>query len=195
MTRFEMTKDEAAALAGFIELLRRRLPGDTWHKPGIEDALGRARKRADAPDLAHAAIAAACRPENRTPAIIGMDGPHWRESVKPPRSEQLDNAGRCSVCYESQQRCRALWTDDHDFVSIAQATAARLARKPESVIRTVAALKDELAPIAPRPEPSGLDALTTRRPDLAAAADRIAALNPGLHVDDEAAAAAGEVTG
>ena len=184
MTAFEMTKDEAAALARFIELIRKRLPGDTWHKPGIEDALARARKRADCPDLAHAAIAAALRPENRTPAVIGMDGPHWREATRPPRPEQIDNAGRCSICYESQPRCRERWSDDHDFQSVTAATAERLSRQAESVHRTVAALKDELTPTAPSPEPTGLDALTERRPELAAAAEAIAAANPGLRVPE-----------
>lgn len=166
MTGFEMTKDEAAALARFIELLRRRLPGDTWHKPGIENALGIARKRADAPDLAHAAIAAAIRPENRTPAVIGMDGPHWREATKPPRPEHVDDGRRCSVCSEPRERCESLWADDHPFESVTQATAARLARKPESVTRTVAALKDELCPTAPPPEPRTLaDRLAQLPPD------------------------------
>lgn len=39
------------------------------------------------------------------------------------------------------------------------------------------------APIAPPPEPRGLDALTERRPELAAAAEAIAAANPGLRAD------------
>jgi hypothetical protein len=192
MTAFEMTKDEAAALARYIELIRKRLPGEVWHKPGIENALGSARKRADSPDLAAAAIAAARRPENRTPAVIGMDGPHWREASRPPRPEQLDNAGRCSICYESQQGCVARWSDDHEFESVAAANAKRLARKPESVKRTVAALKDELAPIAPPPPARGLDALEARNPKLKAAVDRVRASLPGVAGD--AAEVGGQVS-
>lgn len=162
---FEMTLPEARALATYIELIRKRMPGDSWHRPGVEDALARARHRAPSPDLALAAISAATRPENRTPAIIGMDGPHWREASKPPRPEQLDDAGRCSVCSEAQERCRRLWPDDHEFLSVAAATAARLERNQDTRKRIVEAVKAEVVPTTEQPEPASLE-------------DRLAALPP-----------------
>jgi hypothetical protein len=91
----------------------------------------------------------------------------------------VDPANRCGVCSESRERCARIWVDDHVFDDGK--------RDPIDVPRTVAALKDELAPIAPRTEPTGLDALTERRPELAVAAARIAALNPGLTNEMEAA--------
>lgn len=74
----EITQDQAQALAGFLATLR---PADApWDTPGIVAALGRARARSDAAGLAIAAIRAAAEPTNRTPAIIGFDGNHWRDN-------------------------------------------------------------------------------------------------------------------
>lgn len=101
----ELSHTQAKALAAFVNALR-----PDWDKPGIEDALGRARRRADAPTLAIAAIRAATSAKNRTPAVIGMDGEHWRTPVParvphyaPKPSEECDRhpgqyADACSGC-------------------------------------------------------------------------------------------------
>jgi len=69
-----ITDDQARALAQLVSLLS----GDKrWDVAGVRAALSKARRQASAPDLAIAAIRCAVNPEARTPAVIGMDGPHW----------------------------------------------------------------------------------------------------------------------
>lgn len=138
---FEMTKDEAVALARFIELLRRRLPGDPWHKPGIENALAQARDRAPAPDLALAAIKAAMLGSNRTPAIIGMDGPHWQAASRPPKTDRPTSSERCSICSHRESRCRQLWTGDHEFESAAAASRRKAELDPEALHTAAVAVR------------------------------------------------------
>ncbi|WP_102157688.1 hypothetical protein [Zhihengliuella halotolerans] len=70
-----LTKIQAEKLAEFIHLLR-----DGWDVPGIVHALGTARVKGAAGAVAQAAIRAAIDPTNRTPAVIAMDGKHWRAS-------------------------------------------------------------------------------------------------------------------
>lgn len=143
---FELTQNEAHALAGFIALIRDRVPGPEWHKAGIEDALARARKIAPAPDLAIAAIRAAREPLNRTPAVIGMEGPHWQGSNTPPR-RPFDPNTTCGVCGFSQAECRRRWSDDHEFESISR-TKARRAASELDVPRAVAGLREVKATYA-----------------------------------------------
>ena len=114
MTYLEMTYKQGKALAAFL----RELRGD-WDKPGIEHALGVARGKGTAPVVAVAAIRAAAQASNRTPAVIGMDGAHWREpatgqpkathaTLRPPqRHEECPEhggewAGTCRGCAADQ---------------------------------------------------------------------------------------------
>jgi hypothetical protein len=94
------------------------------------------------------------------------------------RLATVDPANRCGICSEARERCARIWAGDHVFEAPGP--------KPSTdVPRVVAELKTSLAPIAPRTEPSGLDALESRRPELAATRVRLAALNPGLAVERE----------
>lgn len=163
---FEMTAQEASHLAAFLEKLRKRIPGDPWQKPGIENALGTARHRANAPDLAIAAIRAAEIPTNRTPAVIGMDGPHWRETTKPPRPLPVEPNNRCTVCSEHRDRCRELWTGDHDFTPPIEKLA------PDVIHGAVEALREDLP--------------TTRPPTPRPTLDDLAASDPAMHERVEA---------
>lgn len=69
------TLDAIAVLV--IEL--RRETGQPWDPPGVMAALQPLADHDPAP-LAIAAIRAATNPTNRTPAVIGLDGPHWRDT-------------------------------------------------------------------------------------------------------------------
>lgn len=106
----QMTLAQAKEVARSVHAIRR-----DWDRPGIEDALGRARHLADAPSLAVAAHRAAAEPANRTPAVIALDGPHWRDATKPPRFPAPAAGDRCSTCSERKDRCIALWSHDHAF--------------------------------------------------------------------------------
>lgn len=175
---FEMNQHEAAALAGFLEKLRKRIPGDPWHKPGIENALGQARHRAQAPDLAIAAIAACIEPINRTPAIIGLDGPHWREATKPPRPLQVEPNERCSVCSQHHDKCRAIWSDDHEFESAATAAKRAAESDPAAVSGAIAALREDLPVTKPPTPPRTLDELAERDLKLKGRVDAVRAQIP-----------------
>lgn len=69
-----ITDDQARALAQLVALLS----GDKrWDVAGVRSALSKARHKAPAAALAIAAIRCATNPDAKTPAVIGMDGPHW----------------------------------------------------------------------------------------------------------------------
>lgn len=69
-----ITDDQARALAQLVALLS----GDKrWDVAGVRSALSKARHKAPAANLAIAAIRCATNPDAKTPAVIGMDGPHW----------------------------------------------------------------------------------------------------------------------
>lgn len=83
-----MTEQEARSLARTIELMR-----PTWQAAGIIAALGQARLKANKWTVALAAINAAAEDENRTPAVIPMEGRHWpvMEAPKsPPKFPKLE---------------------------------------------------------------------------------------------------------
>lgn len=105
-----MTLAQAKEIARSVHAIRR-----DWDRPGIEDALGRARFLADAAAVAVAAHRAAANPANRTPAIIALDGPHWRDAEKPPHFAPPPAAERCSTCSEREDVCRTRWSGDHVF--------------------------------------------------------------------------------
>lgn len=86
----EITGDQARALAALVATLR---PG--WDAPGVLAALRDARTKGSADQVAHAAITAAMDPANRTPAVIGLDGPHWA-GVRPVETRGA-NYDRCQV--------------------------------------------------------------------------------------------------
>ena len=75
-----ITDDQARALAQLVALLS----GDKrWDVAGVRSALSKARHRAPAHELAIAAIRCAVSPQAKTPAVIGMDGPHWSTPSAP----------------------------------------------------------------------------------------------------------------
>lgn len=104
MTAWRMTPQERQALAQFVVLLRRPMPGQPWHRAGVADVLDQAADMAPAPELAQAMIRVAANPVNRTPAILLHEGPHWRgaEAVHVPPPSPVD---RCKVCSRSRQVC------------------------------------------------------------------------------------------
>jgi hypothetical protein len=107
-----LTLAQAKEIARSVHAIRR-----DWDRPGIEDALARARFLGDPASVAIAAHRAAAVAGNRTPAVIALDGPHWRDAEKPPHFAAPTPAERCSTCSEREDVCRARWSGDHDFAS------------------------------------------------------------------------------
>ncbi len=86
--------DQATKLAALIHALR-----PDWDKPGILDALAKARNRGNASDVCIAAIRCATGGHARTPAVIALDGAHWRPpETKPMGGSRVLVTGRCDDC-------------------------------------------------------------------------------------------------
>jgi hypothetical protein len=127
MTINQMTHRQGQALARFIATLR-----PDWDTPGIEDALGRARELAPCGDLAIAAIKAAGNPAARTPAIIGMEGPHWRGAEHKPQ-RRFEASRVCAICSQSPEECARRWHDDHEFLAVDRARGKTSVPPPEEI--------------------------------------------------------------
>jgi len=142
-----ITDDQARALAYLVSLLRAGRNG--WDQAGVRAAIHKARMNADAHDLCVAAIRAAQNPTNRTPAVIAMDGPHWRtgggeltRDLPAPRCDKPGHtsypATNCGACRsEALQVDKVLPEPDPDVAAIASRGADRARRA------LAAALKEE----------------------------------------------------
>jgi hypothetical protein len=137
MTNFKITAPEARRAAELVSMFRSRSGGVEWHKPGIEDALMKHADMADAPELVVAMIRACLEPVNRTPAIIGHPGPHWKAADAPvvyvkPRPDQ-----RCAVCQAADGPAHPV---DHEWMS--PASSPRRTGK-QALIEQVRAMHEE----------------------------------------------------
>jgi hypothetical protein len=94
--------DQAKALAAFINTLR-----PDWDKPGILHYVGAARFRGDTAGVSIAAIRAALDPNNRTPAVIAMDGRHWNHAdVHVLATRRYDHpCRRCDCWHGPDEAC------------------------------------------------------------------------------------------
>jgi hypothetical protein len=90
----KFTPNHAKHLTALVEALR-----PDWDRPGIADAIWRSRDRGTALEVCIAAVKA-CVMSNRTPGVLPLDGPHWRETVHVPngRPGTADKASHCSAC-------------------------------------------------------------------------------------------------
>lgn len=84
-------RDTAHALAALVHHLR-----SDWDTAGILKALSDSRDRANAWQLAHAALYAAEIRTNRTPAVIALSGAHWTRGNAAGEAGDI-RAPRCKV--------------------------------------------------------------------------------------------------
>jgi len=106
-----LSATQARALAALVHELRQ-----DWDATGILTALHAARNRSTPAGVAIAAIRAASVASNRTPAMIALEGSHWRDAA--PRAD----APRCTVPgheHELAHACRACVSDLHAGVDVA----------------------------------------------------------------------------
>lgn len=98
----QTSRNDAQTITDWVHQIR-----PAWDKPGIASALFK-RRDAQPARLALAALAAAATPTNRSPAIIAMEGPHWRigegiesESDRHPSNEDVRTL--CAECFKPQR--------------------------------------------------------------------------------------------
>ena len=145
-----ITDDQARALAHLVAALR---PG--WDVAGIRSALSSARHRAPAHELAIAAIRCT-QGDARTPAVIAMDGPHWRTpgastTTAPSRTEKCPEVGHGSFLAWNCGACRAedLAADDAQPTPTTTPDperAAIAARGAQQVRQALATARQETTP-------------------------------------------------
>lgn len=119
-----ITREEATALAELICAVRPQ-----WNTRGVlsKGLAPLAKHPAPLPVIAWAAIRAAQDPDNRTPAVIPLNGPHWNlsDQPKPPRltpdlecpqhlGQWAGNCRSCAVDGISHPGDPVLTHDDHD---------------------------------------------------------------------------------
>lgn len=95
MNEWKFSPDHSKALAALIQSLR-----PDWDLPGINDALYRAKDRGDAIEVCVGALRGSV-PTNRTPAVIPLDGNHWRDTVAAHVAKRVtaaDKAVHCERC-------------------------------------------------------------------------------------------------
>lgn len=89
----KFTPEHAKQLTPLVQALR-----PDWDRPGIADAIWKARDKGSAIDVC-VAVVKACVLSNRTPAVIPLDGNHWRETTTQTRRPGMaDKAKHCDEC-------------------------------------------------------------------------------------------------
>jgi hypothetical protein len=118
-----MSHQQATTLAAFVHTLR-----PDWDVPGIVAALGQVRDRAVAGEVAVAAIRAATDHGNRTPAVIAMDGKHWRGGDPTSRTVNtgVGKCGSCGTYHTADAPHAAPATRDSEVKRVALAEMRRL---------------------------------------------------------------------
>jgi len=122
----EISRDQAQAIAQAVTALR-----PDWQPQGIVKALGDARARGTAFEVAHAALYAAADPTNRTPAVIPLAGAHWaraKASSTQTGGDNMPGVTRCEVPGHEAERahnCRSCQSERIAAPSMATTTAAQ----------------------------------------------------------------------
>ena len=95
-----------------------------WDTPGVMAALRRCADR-DLAALVHAATWAANNPAtHHTPAVIALDGPHWRIQPDPDPQPEPDHGPVCHICRRpARDHGRIPLCAGHDFVDARTAPA------------------------------------------------------------------------
>lgn len=105
ITTGPLTPNQRHTLTGLLSALR-----PDWDATGIHVALRTASDRGSAIEVVRAAIEAAALASNRTPAIIGMAGPHWTTKtsghVPATREERCPKEFHTGTAWNCPQ-CRA----------------------------------------------------------------------------------------
>jgi hypothetical protein len=118
-----------------------------WDAPGVMAAIGKVKDRTLA-DVVLAVIRAADDREAKTPGVISAPGSsHWKErGTRTRTAEPYDRGGTCHTCSLPHAKCRALWADDHDYVSVHE-YAKTVNTDPGRIARILESVKGEKQPM------------------------------------------------
>lgn len=98
----------------------------------------------------------ASEPHSASPYRVLENGPWWRAAGiegSTTRREPWDPGGNCANCSEPEDRCRALWAEDHDYISQAK-HMQQVATEKLDTARIADALRAEVQPMRdPKPTP------------------------------------------
>lgn len=96
-----MHEDHEKDLRAVAHITHRIRPD--WATPGILTALRACPATASLADIAIAAITCARdRTDQRTPAVIALDGTHWATASIQPETPRLNPRQRCGICYRDR---------------------------------------------------------------------------------------------
>lgn len=111
-----MIDDQEIRAIAFLTARCRPSSATRWNEAGIA-AKVREVAHLDLGTVIIAAIQAAQDRDAATPGVIPGPGPHWRnpETAPRPTPNVAPLGSRCTVCSETEERCRRLWTGDHEF--------------------------------------------------------------------------------
>ena len=142
-----VTADQAKMLTT-LALAIRPHGAPRWDGPGVMAALKRV-AHLKLSDVTRAVTRAAEDAGLQTPAPIGIPtSPCWADKVldDSPVRNVVPRGLRCTVCDNDHERCRRLWTGDHEF--------ARPSPRDVDLSPVVAELKDHVRP-TPSESPRG----------------------------------------
>lgn len=134
-------------------------------------------------DVSVALAWVACEQGTSSPYRVLEAGPWWRAAGVEGQSTKRDepeNHERCSTCSLHRDRCRAINSDDHEFLPWTHKPP------PIDTRATIAALKGEIQPMAVPPEPEPLPAIEDRNPAAVAAREQLAPTNEPTATEETA---------
>jgi hypothetical protein len=118
-----------------------------WDAAGVMAEIGKVRERSLA-DVILAVTRAADDRSAKTPGVISAKGStHWQErGTRTPQREPYDRGGTCSTCSLPHAKCRQVWADDHQYVSVHE-YAKTVNKDPGRIRRILESIKGEVPPM------------------------------------------------
>lgn len=138
---------EQAQMIAALAIACRPHGSTHWDAAGVMAEVGKVKDRQLA-DVILAVIRAADDRTAKTPGVISAPGSqHWKErGTTAPRNEPYDRGGTCSTCSLPAEKCRAVWRDDHPYISVHEYSKT-INKDPDRIARILQAVRDERAPM------------------------------------------------
>lgn len=150
-----MNEHEAQKIAAAMHVVRPDWPASSVLTLIRKNLINRPRR-----DVFVALAWIASETNTATPARVLEQGPWWKaagvDGTTSPQREPFDRGGCCHTCSLPYEKCRRLWADDHDYVSVAE-YAKTATSDPERIRRILQAVKAEKVPMREPAKPREAD--------------------------------------